>query len=264
MANISNKYHYFYKITNNINGHFYYGVHNTNNLDDGYMGSGTRLHYAYKKYGVENFTKEILKFFDTSKEAFEYEAEIVNENLSRKEECYNILPGGLNFDNSGLVTVKDNEGNALKVSVNDPRYLSGELVGINTGFVAVKDNNGNTLRVPSDDSRYLSGELVGIAKGKALYKDKNGKCFLLCKDDIMIVDKELIPFWKGRFHKSSTINKMKESYRKTNHQKGEKNSQYGTCWITKEKENKKIKKEDLEKYLADGWVKGRYIKYNRK
>ena len=74
MANKSTKYHYFYKITNNLNGHFYYGVHNTNDLNDGYMGSGTRLHYAYKKYGIENFTKEILKFFDTSKEAFEYEA----------------------------------------------------------------------------------------------------------------------------------------------------------------------------------------------
>ena len=52
MNNIKHKYHYFYKITNNINNHFYYGVHNTNNLNDGYMGSGKRLHIAYKKYGI--------------------------------------------------------------------------------------------------------------------------------------------------------------------------------------------------------------------
>ena len=100
------KYHYFYKITNNINNHFYYGVHNTDNLHDGYMGSGKRLHYAYEKYGIENFTKEILKFFDSSEEAFMYEAEIVNEQLVKDDNCYNIQQGGKSFNTKNYVTVK--------------------------------------------------------------------------------------------------------------------------------------------------------------
>ena len=82
-------YHYFYKITNNINNYFYYGVRSTNNLDDGYMGSGHRLHIAYKKHSIENFSKEILKYFDTE-EVYEYEAKIVNEDLVHNPECYNI------------------------------------------------------------------------------------------------------------------------------------------------------------------------------
>ena len=41
---------------------------------------------------------------------------------------------------------------------------------------------------------------------------------------------------------------------------GDKNSQFGTCWITKEGENKKIKKEQFEDYLNDGWIKGRNTK----
>ena len=39
--------------------------------------------------------------------------------------------------------------------------------------------------------------------------------------------------------------------------KGNSNSQYGTCWITKDGINKKIKKEELETYLNEKWVKGR-------
>lgn len=41
---------------------------------------------------------------------------------------------------------------------------------------------------------------------------------------------------------------------------GEANSQYGTCWITKEGINKKIKKEEFTTFLNQGWSKGRKIK----
>jgi hypothetical protein len=41
--------------------------------------------------------------------------------------------------------------------------------------------------------------------------------------------------------------------------KGEQNSQFGTCWITKDSINKKIKKEDLNNWLILGWIKGRYV-----
>lgn len=35
------------------------------------------------------------------------------------------------------------------------------------------------------------------------------------------------------------------------------NSQYGTVWICKNDQNKKIKKEMLEEYLEVGWIRGR-------
>lgn len=57
-------YHYIYKITNLINGKIYIGQHTTSNLDDGYMGSGKILIRAIKKYGIENFRKEIQGFYE--------------------------------------------------------------------------------------------------------------------------------------------------------------------------------------------------------
>jgi len=291
MSKIKTQYHYFYKIINLINNHFYYGVHNTNNLNDGYMGSGKRLHYAYKKYGIENFEKKILKFFNTSKEAFEYEAEVVNEELIKNNECYNIQLGGKGWNTYGLVTVKDKDGNIFDVPIDDERYLSGELVGATKGYNTVKDKNGNTYFCSVDDPRRKTGELVGFNKdmvvvknkvslknelinkkdfndnyeylstGYVTVKDKSGNYYRVSINDPRYLSGELKFNWTGRKHTQKTKEKMHQTFLKQNHQQGEKNSQYGTCWIHNNKENKKIKKEDLQNYLNLGWIKGRKIKF---
>ena len=43
------------------------------------------------------------------------------------------------------------------------------------------------------------------------------------------------------------------------HQKGEKNSSYGTVWITNGCINKKIQLVDLDSFLLEGWRKGRVL-----
>lgn len=48
-------YHFVYKTTNTINKKYYYGVHTTSDIDDGYMGSGVLLRRSIKKYGKESF-----------------------------------------------------------------------------------------------------------------------------------------------------------------------------------------------------------------
>lgn len=82
-----------YKVTNLVNDRYYIGVHKTANPHDKYMGSGPVIKKAMQKYGLENFTKEILHEFNTEEDAYNKETEILNELLS-DDKCYNLNVGG--------------------------------------------------------------------------------------------------------------------------------------------------------------------------
>lgn len=86
--------HFIYKTINLINNNYYIGMHSTNNLDDGYLGSGNRLINEIKKYGKENFKREILCFLSNRKELRLKEKEIVNADLIKDFKCLNLTEGG--------------------------------------------------------------------------------------------------------------------------------------------------------------------------
>lgn len=189
-------HYYMYKITNNINGKIYIGIHSTTNIDDGYMGSGVLLNKAIKKYGIEHFTKTILETFNDIQTMKIRELEIVNHDFVKREDTYNIAIGGQN-NWVGKVSTADKEGNTMQVAVDDPRYLSGELVHINKNMTPVKDKDGNTMQVSVDDPRYLSGELVHIFKDKVVVKDKDGNTMQVSVDNPRYLSGELISQHKG-------------------------------------------------------------------
>lgn len=87
------RYNYIYKITNQINGKIYIGKHSTDNLDDGYMGSGILIRKAEKKYGIENFTKEYLAFCDTEEKLNWFEKFYIKKYKARQV-GYNLTDGG--------------------------------------------------------------------------------------------------------------------------------------------------------------------------
>ena len=57
--------------------------------------------------------------------------------------------------------------------------------------------------------------------------------------------------------------KRKNTLHEKEHQKGSKNSQFGTCWIILESDKKciKINKNELDNYLSKGWKKGRKMNW---
>jgi integrase len=87
-------FYIIYKTTNLLNGKYYIGKHKCSSLDDGYLGSGTILNKAIKKYGKENFKRETLFTFDNDDDMNNKEKELITEEMINDPMVYNIHPGG--------------------------------------------------------------------------------------------------------------------------------------------------------------------------
>jgi group I intron endonuclease len=203
-----------YKITNNLNDKFYVGKHKTIDLNDGYMGSGKLIKHAIEKYGLENFTKEILHVFDNEEDMNNKEKALV----VLSEESYNLCLGG----HGGFGYINSNE--SLRI-----------------------EKNKKAMRTVITKYKEKMSEW-GSKGGKKKY-EKYG------------VNEKWLQAGRTSFLGKQHSKETKESIGLKNsiHQTGSKNSQYGTCWITNGKENKKIKKEELDIWIEKGYYRGRII-----
>lgn len=128
--------HYVYKITNLINNKKYIGKRSCDCdiKDDQYMGSGIILKKAIKKYGKDNFKKDIIEILDNEEEAFQREMYWIKYfNAVRSKEYYNLKDGGNGNtsadairNNSNLTSkqreMKKRKLSMLKKGANNPMY----------------------------------------------------------------------------------------------------------------------------------------------
>lgn len=95
------KYYYTYKITllkGSLAGHYYYGQHSTNDLNDGYAGSGHKVIKYYNKYDkIEGVTykKDIIAFYNNDDELNKAEAELIGDKYNTDPMCLNLKAGGI-------------------------------------------------------------------------------------------------------------------------------------------------------------------------
>lgn len=105
-----------YKTTNILNNMIYVGQHTTTNLNDGYIGSGTKLNQAIYDIGKEFFIREILEYADDYNDLNKKESkwiEILNSNnpnigYNLKSSCGG--GGILNEEVKELISIKTKEG----------------------------------------------------------------------------------------------------------------------------------------------------------
>lgn len=146
-------YHFVYKTIRINTPFYYYGVHSTNNLNDGYLGSGYHLLNAIRKYGKENFSREIIKFFDTHDLALKYENKILTKELLDDKYCYNILQGGRGSKEQHTKSTRQ------KISIAMMGNKNGEGNRGNCGYKRpdyIKLKISNTLKT-SDMGKYNRG-----------------------------------------------------------------------------------------------------------
>lgn len=207
-----------YKTTNLVTNKYYIGVHKTANPEDDYLGSGTVLKRSIKKYGKENFRKEVLFIFDNLKEAYEKEYELVNETFVKCEDNYNLHVGG-----------------------------SGGL-----GFEYI--NNDVEFRKAKNRKAYAAMMATGFYKTP----EHKAKLSELRKQEWKEGKRKLNPnfpnAFKGKKHSEETLRKMSESSKGLS---GEKNPQFGSRWYNNGVNNIKIPKdgEIPEGYSCSGKVK---------
>lgn len=184
-------------------------------MNDGYLGSGRRLHASVAKHGKTNHVRQVLEMFEDRKSLSDRERQLVNQDMLKDSLCMNIVEGGTNhYDQNGIWIGK------LNGHIHQEKF--------------------------KNDAAYRENYLQKLSEGqKRRHTEGRG------------VNPQDVYDWTGKRHKQETIEKMKLSHRGKHD--GAKNSQFGTCWVTKDSVVKKIKYSELAQFVSDGWTRGRKI-----
>lgn len=213
-----------YKTTCLATGQYYIGSHKTDDLADDYLGSGKKLNESIQEYGVDQHKREILGIFETRAESLYLEHSLIEHAIQlHDDKLLNMNNGGYSFD-----AVNDAGLNLYEIT---PENLSIRLINLEKGRNTFKDKLSKDIAFANEFSRKQS-------EIKKMYYSTHESAF------------------KGKHHSKETITIISEKAKVTS--KGERNSQYGTFWITNGVDNLKWSKDKGS--VPEGYYKGRVIK----
>ncbi len=242
------KKYYVYKITNNINGKWYIGKRcHKNPHKDSYMGSGKLINQAIKKYGKQNFIKEILAVFNTHEEAALLEATLVTKETISTHMSYNMHEGGM----GGFAHLNDGSDahrtRAIKASSLVKNRFDISSVGSKYRFTSGLSNIANEARkedMKSNPEKYeaiyakislLQTENNSMKNRMWIFKEKENKVILKSEYD----EYKKLGWISAKEREISRKNIMKER------------------WVNNGVINKLIPSSSFESYIKDGFNPGR-------
>lgn len=268
------KHHIVYKTTNLCNGKVYVGVHSTNDLNDGYIGSGKRLKNAIDT-GEYTFEREIVLECNSREEALELEELIVDKEFVLREDTYNIALGGMSgkkrwhqYNGDKKRAVPSRKGTVMAKCLQsgdtvivpleevDDKSFSMYHKGLkrnaktrkrisesSRGKVQAIDLQGNNVRVTVEE--FNTGKYVGVQDGINWFHNPD------TNEQIPIKNGEPVPngFLPGRGNKLTDKQKSAISSRRKN-----------SIWITDGSNNKQL---DKGSKIPEGWRRGRTLTKSR-
>lgn len=238
-------YGYVYKTTNLINGKIYIGQHHSEIFDNNYLGSGKLIRRAFKKYGISNFKCDVVEWCETKEQLIDREIYWIHRyNSQDKTIGYNISNGG-----DGILSPmpdimrehlrKCNTGKTL--SAETRRKISERNSGENNGFYGkchTEETKQHISTVLKD--QYKNGRINAMAGVRRYGKDAPRYGAKLSEE----TKRKIADSVRGFTHTKEAKQKMSENVS-------------GRLFMNNGIQNKRVKPDDVDRYLSNGYVKGR-------
>lgn len=233
----------------------YIGVHKTNCIDDGYFGSGKILKRAIKKYGENNFRRDVIMEFENEEDMYAAEMQIVDENFVARDDTYNLKIGGnggfshINSTDRQFYTEKSKKtveewSQEYRNYVNSRKSLKGEK----NGMYGVHRFGESAPTYGKHMTEETKTKISDANKGKVVCKDKDGNYFSVYKDDERIQRGELVNLNTGRKHSDETRSNKREWCKKNGYRPP---SPKGMLWWNDGTKQVRAKEQ------PEGFVRGR-------
>ena len=214
---------YIYKRVNKVNNKVYIGQHRYHlpELDPRYQGSGVLLQKAFKRYGIEAFTIELIALAESQEELDLLEEKHIAEYNSLAPNGYNLRTGG-NNNPPGLESRKNMSEAQKKYHMEHPE------VAIKRSIERQGEGNPMFGKTQSD---YQKQKVKELNTGKSVSDETRQK---------MREARLGKPAWNKGI-------------------KGERNSSYGSYWITDGTWEGNQKWRDDYGPIPEGKYKGRFL-----
>lgn len=212
------------------------------------MGSGTAIVRAIKKYGTDNFKKEILEYCDSYEDAFAKEGVLVTPDFLLRSDVYNLKCGGIggwNHINNVPVEERTNVKSIRQQIASGELIAGGSTHWIDSGRLKVQttarlNQPSATIKALSLESRQKRKETfaqIGHSRGEK--NSQFGKIWIsniLTKEVSRITINDIIPEGWVRGKKGHVPKKM---------------------WVTNGITEHYILLGNEQEYLINGFIGGR-------